>query len=68
MIARSDAASGEAAGRRARGDEQLGIGHAALAVHQRDGLGVALRAGEEVLAEIHGSLPATSAIASTIGS
>ena len=63
-----DAARGQAAGRRAHLREQLGVGRAPLAVDERERLGMALGAGQEVLAEVHASVPATSAIASTIGS
>ena len=48
--------------------EQLRVADALLAVDDRERLGVPLGTGQQVLAEIHDSLPATSAIASTIAS
>ena len=63
-----DAERGQPAGGRARALEQLGVGRALLAVDDRERLGMPLGAGQQVLAEIHASLPATSAMASTIDS
>ena len=67
-ISGSDAQLMQAARRAARALEQFGVGRPLLAVDDRDRLGMALRAGQEMLAEVHAPVPATSAMASTIGS
>ena len=68
MVSGTHPSRRQAAGSRPRDVQQLGVADAPFSVDERKRLGVALRAGQEVLAEIHASVPATSAIASTIGS